>query len=373
MFCSTYYRTFSLCRKEEEGSYEIKIPNPRSCLDMREDANYEKLRSNDRTKELNGVIQVGARVKDGDVLIGRVLNLQFPKKKKTVKGKDILCTEKDASLYFKGNEEESGFVDRVYYDPHERIYHIKIRTLRIPELGDKFAEISGQKGTVGLIVPQEDMPRNAQGITPDIIFNPAGIPSRMTIGYLMELLCGKGCAIQGRYGDATPFGEMTIEKLLDESRRGNFVGKEQMYCGKTGELLENAVFMGVGQYQRLKHMVVDKIHARDKGPINQLTRQSTDGRSKDGGLKMGNMEVDVIVAHGVSNFLSWKFTEDADKAIVTICEKCGLIVNAPDDEPSCQTCRTLKPSFCRVNITHAFKLLVQELMALGISVRIRVN
>ena len=170
---------------------------------------------------------------------------------------------------------------------------IRVRSTRVPQIGDKFASRHGQKGTIGITYRQEDMPFSADGITPDIIINPHAIPSRMTIGHLVECLLSKLSTLTGSEGDATPFTELTVESVSQLLRAKGFQsrGLEVMYHGHTGRKLQAQIYFGPTYYQRLKHMVDDKIHARARGPLQILTRQPVEGRSRDGGLRFGEMEV----------------------------------------------------------------------------------
>jgi hypothetical protein len=231
----------------------------------------------------------------------------------------------------------------------------------------------GQKGTVGNIIPEEDMPFTKDGIRPDIIINPHAIPSRMTIGQLKETLLGKVLVELGLFGDGTSFGELTVDeiskKLLElgyESR-----GNELMYNGLTGEQIECDVFMGPVFYQRLKHMVNDKQHSRSIGPMVNLTRQPAEGRSRDGGLRFGEMEKDAMVSHGASKFTRGRMYDASDKYQVYVCKKCGLIASYNDQLHihCCRTCNN-RVDFAYVEIPYACKLLFQELTTMNVVPRI---
>ena len=174
---------------------------------------------------------------------------------------------------------------------------MRIRNERFPQIGDKFASRHGQKGTIGMTYTQEDMPFTVEGMTPDIIVNPHAIPSRMTIGHLVEALLSKVAAIHGKEGDATPFTDVTVDDVAKTLEKMGYqrTGYERMYNGHTGRKLNAMVFMNPTYYQRLKHMVDDKIHARARGPTQILTRQPMEGRARDGGLRFGEMERDWCV------------------------------------------------------------------------------
>ena len=285
---------------------------------------------------------------------------------------------KDASTMLKNNE--SGFIDKVYTncnaDGH-RFCKVRIRTERIPKIGDKFSSRHGQKGTVGVVYRQEDMPFTKDGITPDIIINPHAIPSRMTIAQLMECLLGKACANLGGYGDATPFNDVDIKDIgnvLEKSCGFERHGNEILYNGMTGKQLSVKLFMGPTYYQRLKHMVEDKVHSRDTGPKVLLTRQPPEGRSRDGGLRFGEMERDCMIAHGTLQFLKERTMDSSDNFRVFLCNTCGQItqVNLEEKISKCKKCNNFI-NFSEVRLPYACKLLIQELESMGIAPRLITN
>ena len=211
---------------------------------------------------------------------------------------------------------------------HEDMFIVKLltRQTRRPEIGDKFSSRHGQKGVCGLIVQQEDMPFNDLGMCPDIIMNPHGYPSRMTIGKLIELLGGKAGVLEGKFHYGTAFGG---DKIVDLSKvlidKGfNYLGKDILTSGLTGEPLQSYIFFGPIFYQKLKHMVQDKMHARARGPRSALTRQPTEGRSKDGGLRLGEMERDCLIGYGASMLILERLMISSDQFQVDVCNQCGL-------------------------------------------------
>lgn len=243
----------------------------------------------------------------------------------------------------------------------------------------------GQKGTIGLVIDGNDMPFTSEGIRPDIIMNPNAVPSRMTIGQLIECIVGKIGAIKGYDVDATPFEQYDIEKfkIILEELGYNGTGTEYLYNGMTGEKIEVQIFIGPTYYQRLKHLVTDKIHSRSKGPTTMLTRQPPEGRSRDGGSRLGEMEKDAIVAHGMSKFLLEKMLYNSDAFGTYVCNKCGLLAQRSvrrtskpyamnDDIYYCKVCDNYN-EISLVIIPYAFKLLIQELMSMCIVPRLMTN
>lgn len=355
LFRSNTYHTY-VQEEKKTGTYDIE----RICVPpldkRRKDANYTMLDS-------NGIIKKGMFVDKGDVIIGKIFENSDKNGEKEIT---------DCSLVIKHGQ--SGIVDRIFTSitPNGyKLVKVVIRTLRIPEVGDKFASRSSQKGTTGALMNVEDMPFTSEGIVPDIVINSHCIPSRMTIAQLLECVLGKYCAISGHeYADATPFSENSTdiaEKICD--RLGNIGferhGYEIMYSGITGEQLRANIFIGPTYYQRLKHLVAEKIHARAKGPVASITRQPLSGRSVDGGLRCGEMEVDALISHGVVKFLRERLYDCSDKYSVNICKMCGNISTTPK---YCKACNTEK--IVNVAIPYVTKLLFQELQAMGIKIKI---
>jgi len=262
---------------------------------------------------------------------------------------------------------------------------VKIRAVRLPQIGDKFASRHGQKGTVGMTYRMEDLPFTIEGIVPDIIINPHAIPSRMTIGHVVESLAGKVAAIAGKEeADCTPFqadAHQTVDNVSRQLHRlgYQFRGNEVMYNPHTGRKMDAQIFLCPTFYQRLKHMVDDKIHARSRGVVQGLTRQPTEGRSRDGGLRFGEMERDCMIAHGASKFLKERLFDISDQYRLHVCEQCGLmaIANYKKNLYECRSCSNAgvgdiqrKPNIYQVRIPYACKLLFQEMMAMQIAPRI---
>jgi DNA-directed RNA polymerase II subunit RPB2 len=278
---------------------------------------------------------------------------------------------------------EETFIDKNYTGRNGDGYNfakVRLRTHRKPVYGDKFSSRHGQKGTCGNIIAEEDMPFTRNGLRPDIIINPHAIPSRMTIGQLKETLLGKVLIELGLYGDGTSFEILTIETIADELQKLGYesYGNEIMYDGLTGEQMETSVFFGPVYYQRLKHMVNDKVHSRATGPPVQLTRQPQEGRQKGGGLRVGEMERDVLLSHGMAQFTRERLFDVSDKYQVHVCRACGMMVQYNNGVKikgvhfrihKCNTCGN-QTDFAVVDMPYAAKLLWQEMQTMNVVPRI---
>lgn len=319
-----------------------------------------------RFLEEDGIIYPEAQVAEGDVVIGKTSPPRFLS---SLEEYNLAAgTRRESSVGMKHGEQ--GIVDFVLLTENEegnRLVQVRLRDERVPEIGDKFTSRHGQKGVVGLIVPEEDIPFSVSGIKPDLIFSPHGIPSRMTISHLIEILGGKVGALSGRNINGTTFDAEPEEKLREELKSLGFRenGVETFYNGITGEVMQAKIFVGNMYYLKLKHLVANKIHSRARGPIQLLTRQPTEGRAKEGGLRLGEMEKDTFVAHGASLLLKERF--DSDKTIVPICENCGLIAIKDDykNKKYCPVCGE-NVEITDVEMSYAFKLILDEFKSLGI-------
>jgi DNA-directed RNA polymerase II subunit RPB2 len=363
MALTTVYHT----EKDEDkqkinGDEEIRCkpdPNKTKGLKM---GNYNKVNS-------KGVIPENTLVENRDIIISKITPIKENRNDHT----KVIKYEDQSKIY---KTVEETYIDKNYIDRNGEGYNfakIRLRTVRKPVIGDKFSSRHGQKGTVGNIIPECDMPYTQNGVRPDIIINPHAIPSRMTIGQLKETVLGKVLVELGLFGDGTAFGDFDVKEICDLLLKAGYEahGNELLYNGLTGEQVECSVFMGPVFYQRLKHMVNDKAHSRSIGPMVNLTRQPAEGRSRDGGLRFGEMERDCMVSHGAARFTRGRMYDSSDKYSVYICKKCGLIASYNDKMHIhlCHTCGN-RADFAYVEIPYACKLLFQELNTMNIAPRL---
>jgi len=361
-FSLTLYKTEKDEDKKTYGDEEIRCkPDPIKTKGMNF-ANYDKLNH-------EGIIPENTHLENKDVIIGKVVPIKGNRNDHTK-----IIKYNDQSRVFRTHEE--CYIDKNYVDRNGDGYtfcKVRTRTYRRPEIGDKFSSRHGQKGTIGLVINPEDMPFSASGIRPDIIINPHAIPSRMTIGQLKETLMGKILCQLGLFGDGTSFNKLPIDFISKELLNNGFErhGNEVLMNGMTGEQINAPIFMGPAFYQRLKHMVNDKAHSRSIGPMVVLTRQPAEGRSRDGGLRFGEMERDCMAAHGSARFTKERLYDVSDKYEVFACHKCGMfaIYNNQQHLHLCKTCGN-RVSFARVKIPYACKLLFQELITMNIAPRL---
>jgi DNA-directed RNA polymerase beta subunit len=362
LFTSTYYKSYrDQCSKNHStGEEEIFCkPDDENTAHMKP-YNYNKLGD-------DGFVPKNTSVNGNDILIGKIM----PHK---VQG---VIHPRDTSHVLKANDD--GYVDMNYTGVNGEAYKfakVRLRKYRKPVIGDKLASRSAQKGSCGMVYNHQDMPFSKSGIVPDLIMNPHAIPSRMTIGQLMECIMGKAACHIGSLGDSTPFTDCSVEdiaSILEKSGMERY-GNEILYNGRTGEMIQTEIFIGPTYYQRLKHMVADKAHVRGgNGPVVMLTRQPAEGRARNGGLRFGEMERDAIVAHGASAFLKERMLDTSDNYRVFICRKCGLICTANPEKNiyKCSQCKN-NADITQVRIPYSMKLLMQELMTMGVAPRISI-
>jgi DNA-directed RNA polymerase II subunit RPB2 len=387
LFRTTYYSTYETHEEKvvnSEGKIETEkiftnIENATNIIGTKPDYEYNHL-------DVHGIVREGTEVHDKMVLIG-MSSIVDPK----------LSLRKDNSKVPKKGQ--LGIVDKTFITEGEegqRIAKVRVREMRFPAIGDKMASRAGQKGTIGLVIPEADMPFTRDGIIPDIIVNPHALPSRMTIGHLVESITGKACASIGCFGDSTAFNNDGTKiaqfgrTLVNNGFHSS--GNDILYNGMTGEQIETEIFFGINYYMRLKHMVKDKINYRAKGPRTALTRQTVSGRANDGGLRIGEMERDGIISHGATNFLTESMMERGDKYYMSVCNKTGMVaiynpsknlfLSPMSDGPikfvgsiaenniKVENITKHGRSFSIVCIPYTLKLLIQELQCANVALRI---
>ena len=348
LFCSSYYRTYIEYIDENEN---FEIP----------DVSIRKNGNNYSYLEKNGIIKNNTYITDHDIIIGKTTNTN---------GKP---SDKSTTIH----HNDFGVVDGIYshvISDKSKFCKVRIRMERTPVFADKFGSRHGLKGVVGLLLEQEDMPFTSEGIVPDIIINPHGIPSRMSTGHLLECLTGKSCCNLGSLYDASPFENTNeLENIINmfETLDYECHGNEILNNGFTGEPMSAKIFIGVQYYQRMKHMVRDKVQSRDVGPKTILERQPAKGRVRGGGLRLGEMERDSMISHGISKFLQESYTVRSDNYKCYICKMCGRIgaVNPEKNIYSCTFCNN-NYSFDEVRMPYCTKLFIQEMESQSMCLRL---
>jgi len=362
---TTMFKTYETEERLYPGGQKdtIELPTP-EVVGFRGEEAYAHL-------DEDGIVIPESKITGKEVLVGKTSPPRFLEEISVFGA--IEEKKRESSLALKTGEE--GKVDSVLITEGpsgNRLVKVRMRAIKVPEVGDKLASRHGQKGVIGLLVPHEDMPFTAGGIIPDLLVNPHAIPSRMTAGHLLEMLGGKAGAMGGVFHNGTAFSGDPEEKYREMLKKAGFdeYGEEVLYDGMTGRQIKAKIFIGVVYYQRLHHLVSNKMHVRSRGPVQLLTHQPTEGRAREGGLRFGEMERDCLLGYGASMLIKERLLEESDKTIQLICSECGSTAthDYARNRDLCPVCgsENVEP----VEMSYAFKLLLDEIKSLYVFPRL---
>jgi DNA-directed RNA polymerase beta subunit len=385
LFHLSYYKSVTATAKKISDYERIRFGNPLNYykeddINKKNKINVNGIKRADYSLlDERGFAIKGSYIPRGQkaVVIGMILEQEVYKEVKNGTFIEQVKETTYTDVSITSDDSYYGYIDDVYYDnkagsdADTMVCKVKFLKIKIPEFGDKHSSRHGQKGVIGMILSEENMPFTKDGIKPDLIVNPHAIPSRMTIGHLVECVYAKLCCLEGYLGDGTIYIDIDHKGIYDKLEKHNFQkhGNEILYNGQTGRQMHTEIFIGPTYYFRLKHMVAEKINARGKGPMTQLTRQPTGGRRKEGGLRIGEMERDSLISHGIASFIQESMMERSDKYRWQVCKRCGTIpyYSKKINSCICPLCESNESSI--IETPYCLKLLNQELEAMNIQMR----